>query len=307
MNRTLAALCSGLALALFAAARSAPRAEDPSAKSSTVRFERAPWKTGDTIRSSVTVDSTLSVTMSIRGDIAQAFDQTSREVLRRKTVVLAAKDGQRSKVSVRYDEVVDTATGTGDDEADAKAPSPLIGKTFVLEQSSKGVTIADEDGTVAGEDVASLVREKELARDGSMERGFDRLALLVSETSRKLGEKLTVPEDVALELAGADSDLTDARMSLRFVEVREIDGASCGVFEAEIHLSGKAASGEYKTAVELGGEVAFRVEGARFASAELSGKVTIDGAVATEEKTVAIAGEGPLKIVETAVYGHEER
>jgi hypothetical protein len=209
------------------------------------------------------------------------------------------------KLSVHYDEVVESQQGTGDEEPDAKVTSPLSGKTFVLEKSAKGVAITDEDGTVVGEDIATLVREKELSRDGSLEHGFDRLALLVSESSRKIGAKIQVPEEIALEIAGSDEELKDAHMSIELREVREVDGVSCAVFLAEIKLAGTAGGDEYKTAIELQGEILIRVDGARFVSAELSGQVTIDGAISTEDTTVTISGEGPLKIVETASYSHE--
>jgi len=49
-----------------------------------------------------------------------------------------------------------------------------------------------------------------------------------------------------------------------------------------------------------------RIDGARFVGAELTGRITVDGAVSTDETTVTVAGEGPLKIVESAAYAREQ-
>jgi hypothetical protein len=308
MNAKIQSLCSGVVLVSALCAFSAPRAplaaqSESASKSEPVKFKRVSVKPGDTITSKIDVDGSLTVAMSVKGEVVQHFDQVNKERTHKKTVVLAVGDDGPTKVSVHYDDVVDIQQGS--DDPDAKTTSPIAGKTFVLEKTSKGITITDEDGTVVGDDLGALVREKELSHGESLEHGFDRIASLVAEHSRKIGEKFQVPEEIALEIAGADEDLKDGRMSLSLRELREIDGVSCGVFAAEVRLSGTAGADEYKTSIELQGEIAIRIEGARFVSAELSGRVTVDGAVTTEDTTVTVSGEGPLKIVETATYGHE--
>jgi hypothetical protein len=305
MSWKIQTLCLGLAFTLTATLSTPADQGDSAAPSAAIRFERSAWKAGDTITSEVVADGSMNVTMAVKGEVVQHFDQNSHELTHKKISVLKAGEDGLSKIAVHYDDVVEVQQATGDEDPDAQVTSPLAGKTFVLEQGSKGVTITDEDGTVVGEDIAAMVREKELARDGTLQRGVDRLALLVSESPRHVGEKIEVPEELALELAGGDEDLKDARMSLKLCEVREVDGSACAVFQSEIKLSGTAGGGEYKTSIDLHGEILIRVEGARFVSSELSGQVTVDGAVTTEETTVTITGEGPLKLVENAVYGRE--
>jgi hypothetical protein len=307
MNGKIRSLCLGVLLVSALGALQSSRAAqaDSAAKSEPIQFKRAAWRSGDTITSKLDTNGTLTVAMAVKGEVVQHFDQVNHEMTRKKNTVLAAGADGPTKVSVHYDDVVEIQQGS--DDPDAKTTSPIAGKTFVLEKNSKGVTITDEDGTVVGEDIAGLVREKELSRDASLERGFDRIADLVSEHTRKIGEKIEVPDELALEIAGGDEDLKDGRMNLSLRELRDVDGASCGVFAAELKLSGTAGADEYRTAISLQGEILIRIDGARFVSAELSGRVTVDGAVTTEDTTVTISGEGPLKIVESAAYGHEEK
>jgi hypothetical protein len=278
-----------------------------STKSDVVRFKRAAWKSGDTIASKLTADGSLTIAMSVRGEVMQHFEQTSHEVTQKKVVVLKTDDDGPTKLSVHYSEVVETQQASDEEPADEKPTSPLAGRTFLLEKGSKGVTITDEAGTVVGEDVALLVKQKELSHDGAFERGFERLAALVSESPRTVGKKIDVPDDIALELVSGDEDLKEAHMKLKLVEVREVEGARCGVFAAELRLSGTAGGDNYRTTVELEGEIALQVDGARCVNAELSGKITVDGEVHTDDTSVAINGEGPLKIVQTATFGRDER
>ena len=308
MNGKLHSLCLGVVLvSTLCALRTPPAAQtDSAAKAESITFKRSDWKSGDAITSKLDVDGKLTVAMSVKGEVVQQFDQIDHEVTRKKRVVLAVGEDGPTKVSVHYDEVIDVQQSAGADDPDAKDASPLAGKSFVLEKAAKGVKITDEEGASVAEDVAALVREKELSRDESLEHGFDRIATLVSERTRKLGDKIEVPGDVALEIAGGDSDLKDARMRLRLSEVREVDGAACAVFTAELKLSGTAGADEYKTAIDLSGEILIRIDGARFVSADLSGRITVDGAVSTDETTVTVSGEGPLKIVESAVYARQQ-
>lgn len=307
MNPKIRTLCLGLGLAFTLTVVESTRAAEDAAgtKSESIRFKRAAWKAGDAITSKLAVDGTLSVTMSVRGEVVQTFEQTSQERTHKKNVVLAAGEDGPSKISVHYEELVETQHGSEGEEGDEEATSPLSGRTFVLEQGAKAVTVTDDDGTVVSGDLAALVREKELSRDGSFEHGFDRLALLVSESPRKVGEKIRVPEELALEIAGSDDELKDGSMSLELRELRDVDGQLCGVFLADIKLTGAPDDGEYKTVIELQGEILIQVEGARFVKAELAGQVTVNGAVSTEDTTVTISGSGPLKIVETAAHSRE--
>jgi len=309
MKGKLRSLGSGVVFvsALCAAsARLAPRADDE-AKAEPVKFKRAAWKAGDTIRSKLDVDEKLSVSMSVKGDVVQQFDQIDRESTHKKNVLLAVDEDGPTKVAVHYGDVVAIQETAGSNDPDAKTTSPIAGKSYVVETSSKGVTITDEDGAAVTGDIAALVREKELSRDESLEHGFDRLAALVAESSRRPGRKFEVPSDLALEIAGADEDLKDARMTLELKEVRDEDGTACGVFAVDLRVWGSADGGEYKTTVALEGELLIRIEGARFVSTSLAGTVTIDGEVSTGDTTVSISGEGPLKITATASYGHEDR
>jgi hypothetical protein len=282
-------------------------ADDGSAtKTEVVRFKRAAWKKGDEVTSKLTADGSLTISMAVKGEVVQHFEQKNHEVTQKKVVVLKTDDDGPTKLSVHYTDVVESQLTDGDESSDAKETSPLAGRTFLLEKTAKGVTITDDAGTVVGEEVAALVRQKELSRDGAFERGFDRLAALVSESPRAVGKKIDVPDDIALELVSGDEDLKDAHMKLKLVEVREVEGARCGVFAAELHLSGTAGGDDYRTTVELEGEIAFVVDGARCVSAELSGKIAVDGAVQTDDTSVTVSGEGPLKIVQTATYGRDE-
>ena len=277
------------------------------AQAEVVRFKRAAWKSGDTTASKLTADGSLAISMMVRGEVMQRFEQKNHEVTQKKVVVLKTDDDGPTKLSVHYSDVVETQVTVGEEDADEKPTNPLAGHTFLLEKGSKGVTITDEAGTVVGEDVAAMVKQKELSRDGAFERGFERLAALVAESPRTVGKKIDVPDDIALELVNGDEDLKDAHLKLKLVDVREVEGVRCGVFAAELRLSGTAGGDEYRTTVELDGEIAFRVDGARCVSAELTGKITVDGEVHTEDTSVTISGEGPLKIVQTCAYGRDER
>jgi len=308
MNGQLQSACLGLVLASTLCALPSPLAAqaESAAKSELLHFKRSEWKKGDAITSKLDVDGKLTVAMTVKGEVVQQFDQVDHEVTRKKRVVLAVGDDGPTKISVHYDEVVEVQQMAGVDDPDAPGPSPLANKSFVIEKGEKGVKVTDDDGAVVGEDLAALVREKELSHDESLEHGFDRIAALVSDRDRKIGEKIEIPGDVALEIAGGGEDLKDARMRLRLAEVRDVDGAKCAVFATELKLSGTAGADEYKTSIALEGEILIRIDGARFVGAELAGRITVDGAVSTDETTVTVAGEGPLKIVESAAYAREQ-
>ena len=308
MNGKLQSACLGVVLASTLCALRSPRAaqSESAPKAETIQFKHGDWKKGDAITSKLDVDGKLTVSMSVKSVVVQQFDQVDHETTRKKRVVLAVGDDGPTKVAVHYDEVVEVQQMSGVEDPDSPGASPLAGKSFVIEKGAKGIKITDEDGAVVGEDIAALVREKELSRDESLEHGFDRIAALVSDRARKIGDKIEVPSEVALEIAGGDEDVKDARMRLRLAEVRDVDGGACAVFAAELKLAGTAGADEYKTAIDLQGEILIRIDGARFVSSELAGRITVEGAVSTEETTVTVSGEGPLKIVESAVYAREE-
>src|SRR5450432_2652118 len=109
MNRKLQTLCVGLGFTFgMSALQSAPAAQDnTAAKSEAIRFKRTAWKVGDAILAKSVVDGSLTVSMAVKGEVVQHFDQKNHELTQKKSVVLAAGEDGPTKVSVHYDEVVE--------------------------------------------------------------------------------------------------------------------------------------------------------------------------------------------------------
>ena len=264
-----------------------------------VTFARAKWRAGDKIASKSVIARSLDYEARIGGNEVEGFEQKDEESIDKTIEVLAVDEGDPTKLRIRYDDY--TQKGADDDEESEE--SPLDELTIVLERRDGEVVVRDEDGDALDDEVEKLVREEEVTADGRFEAIVDRVADLVAEKPRKIGDALEVPEEIAIEIFAKQGETKKASIRFELLETREIEGVACGVFRTKIEVSGTDDDVEYET--DLEGETWIAVESGRYQGSKLTGRLVVHGEVPTEAGEVELRGEGTLEVEQTRAYEHE--
>ncbi len=283
MRRFLLALSLPV-LAAFAAPVE-PREEPPihADTAATVQFKSKPLVVGD--KYTATEESLMKMVLAAKG---QSVTIEQHETEERKIEVLVVKDGLPSKIRVRY------ARHTKDTKADGKpkpSPSPVGGKTYVVERKGTEIVVTNEQGKAVTEE-----EREQVTKDHRRLGKPDEITTALKSKPRKVGENL---DDVAKALAdqfkersaerGEKVTIHDPKLTL--TEVKKIDGVEHAVLDLGLRMT--AENTDVTISMGLKGKVIVRVDEASHGEINVSGPLKITGGASGDGSVTLRTKTGP--------------
>ncbi|MEX2172137.1 MAG: hypothetical protein WD851_22645 [Pirellulales bacterium] len=233
--------------------------ETPSSRT-TVTFGRRAPQVGDQVEQNVEVELSLR-TLTRQG--TKVLERGEQRLTRRQHRVITADRVEAGRTQAAYVKFL-AADRQMDDEP--KTAEPVVGKTYHCERDGERLMIHTAKGELPPLEEFRLVTPcmEMLGRAHP-------LADFFAERSVALDEKISLPEEVARELLGADDQFGKvSRFEMKLVRLEEIDGRDCAVFDAEIEATGAGAS---QMRLLVTGPLVLEVSTCRSISAEFYGPI----------------------------------
>jgi hypothetical protein len=182
-----------------------------------------------------TETDTMSLAISVFLPNAKAphkSDMSEREVTEKIVEVLAANADAVTKVKVTYKA---HSKVKKEDGADTSKPSPVQGKTYIVEGKDGTVQVTLPGGSPAPEEAAKLVAKdfKRLGKPDRMQKAMPSTPIEVGARVDSLGEALR--EDLVGD-DEPDATATIDKSIVTLTAVREEGGAKLGVFDVELEV-----------------------------------------------------------------------
>jgi hypothetical protein len=117
-----------------------------------------------------------------------------------------------------------------------------------------------------------------------------------------IGEKVTLPEEIAGELLGADDQFGKAeRFEMTLLRCEQIDGRQCAVFQAEIEATG---SGSSQMRLLVTGPLALEVSTCRAVSAKFQGPIGMSEVQGSFGARYQVDATGTFRVAVSSKYRH---
>ncbi len=159
------------------------------------------------------------------------------------------------------------------------------GKTYRVSRENGRLVVTNPQGTAPSSDELEMVQQ-------SMQwvgRG-NPIAQFLHGRTVEVGQTLHLPAELARELLGTDTPLNKAqKMPMTLLEVREIHGALCGIFEAVLENTSQLG---VRTSTHMRGKFAVELDTCRLVSTAFQGPVTyrLSRSIGGENYVVETAG-----------------
>jgi len=277
----LPAAASGPA-ALVAPAPLAPVASAGAATSTGgVAFTRQPPKVGDRFVEQMTIETQLQLSTRKGDGPPQKSDLATREAETREEQILALSGDAVTKVQVTYTERTEVMKEGG---RESKTPSPLAGRTYVLQARDGKTSVLTPAGRPAPTAQARQVESScpHLGRPEPILAGMPGRPLVPGEKVPELEGALRA------ELAGRAKDMPVSAAAVTFAGVEGDDG----LFDVTLELSKEERPMKYTIA--LRGRLRVSRTASQLRGFALEGPMTI-GTAAGEQRT-KVEGQGTLKL-----------
>jgi hypothetical protein len=253
-------------------AGSAPAA--PAAGPKDVVSLKSDPRKGDAIETASLFTMKMAIDVG-EGAEKQTVEMQSKSTEKRTLHILEAADGKATKVLYDCREEIEEEKQPGAEDWTRKE-QPLHGRK---------VTVFMRDGALAyeGADELDPSQLKDLTLD-------DKNAHLFPKKPVAVGDRWDVSDEDAKAFIQADP-FDKARISMKLLEVKELDGHRCAVLGAKLELSGKDES-DSNIVVKLEGKMVVRIDRGYLMSLSARGTMTITGN--------GYKGEGPVTLEMTA-------
>jgi hypothetical protein len=260
------------AMKLFSLALAAILALAPGQDKVTLKFNP---KKGDKLSKVEKNEMAIHATVTANGQ-EQKLEFGQRESETSTIEYLEVADGAPTKAIVSYKEAIEEKKGPQGDEWE-KTEKPLHGRK---------ITVTKAEGKIVTEGADGLDEKTKKKLDLS-----DRTSKLFPKTPVGPGDSWDVAGDEVRSFMEGDETLKDAKIKMKFVEIKDIDGKRCAVLNAVMDLAGKAP-GEIDVVVKLEAEVVVWIERGYALKVAGKGKMTMKGA----NDQFQMKGEGPMSL-----------
>ena len=251
-----------LALALFLV---------PQDEKITLRFNPKP---GDKLTQTTKMEMKLKITIDAGGG-SQDVEVEQRGTEKTATEIVEVTAGKLTKVVKDFIEDYEEEKAPGMEEWKRK-DNPLHGRK---------VTISMKDGKLVREGAEGL-KEKELKKL-DLE---DKESQILPKEPVRVGDTWDVKgEDVRKWLAA--EKLTDGKVKLKLVAIKEVDKLRCAMIQGTFDLIGKA-EGDVELALKFDADLIVWIDRGYTLSVKGKGKVTVKG----DGGGAPMSGEGPITI-----------
>jgi len=237
----------------------------------TLKFNPKP---GDKLTQTTKMEMKLKITIDAGGG-SQDVEVEQRGTEKTATEIVEVTAGKLTKVVKDFIEDYEEEKAPGMEEWKRK-DNPLHGRK---------VTLSMKDGKLVREGAEGL-KEKELNKL-DLE---DKDSRLLPKEPVRVGEGWEVKgEDVRKYLG--DDDITDGKMKLKVVAIKEIDKRRCAMIQGTFDLVGKV-EGNVDLSLKLDAEMIVWIDRGYTLSVKGKGKVTVKG----DGGGAPMTGEGPITI-----------
>ena len=268
-----------------------------------LQFSRRAPQLGDQVEQSLSVEMQLD---SVVRQGSQVVEQVKTAIGRRQHRTVTTTEvvnGMPIAALVRYrDATKSLAAGTS--AADLRemhqSPQPVAGKAYRCRREGDDLRITDEAGHIPPLDEYHIVAQnmESLGRPNP-------LAEFLAGRTVQVGERLAVPHEVAEKLLGLGNTLGEvSRFDLLLVDVREQDGAACGVFQAGIEAASTDSS-QMRLAVD--GQLVIQADTCRAVEANFAGPIGMSETRGSLTATYQMTGTGRMAIRIAAAYSDVAR
>jgi len=232
-------------------------------------------KQGDRLSKSEKMEMSIKAKV-VFGDQTQEFEIEQKEI---------------EKSTLEYKEVVDgkvarTVFKCTENVEEKKAPPTLQWEKKEKGLHGRRLEIYMKDGKLVREGSEGI--EEKLLKKLDL---TDRTSLIYPKNAVGVGESWEVTGEDVRSFLGADADLKEASIKMKLLEVKEIEGRRCAVFNAIIDITGKA-EGEFDMTMKLDTEVVVWIERGYALSVKGKGSMSMKGANAQFTMT----GTGPMSL-----------
>ncbi|MBI3857310.1 MAG: hypothetical protein HY293_16610 [Planctomycetes bacterium] len=236
-------------------------------------------KKGDKLQKTEKMEMSMKAKV-VAGDQEQEIEFEQRDV---------------QKATLEYAEVADGAVTRSvfdcQEHVEAKKGPP----TLQWEKSEK---------PLHGRKIALSMKDGKLVREGA--EGLEEKVLnkldLADRSSRIFPKNPVAPGDAwelqgddVRKFLGADNDLKDAKVKVKFLSVKDVDGRKCAILNAVLDLVGKA-EGDVDLTVKIDTEVVVWIERGYTLSVKGKGSVTMKA----ENAQFKLNGQGPMTLEMTS-------
>ena len=195
----------------------------------------------------------------------EVFQLDQRRQSRRLTV-LGVQPRNVPRVEVTFESALHHTSEDWDAEPRWKSQA-VHGKTYHVWRENGRLVVTNPQGTVPSSEEVEIVRQSMQ----SVGRG-NPIAQFLHERTVEVGQTLHLPAELARELLGTDTPLNKTqKMPMTLLGVREIRGAMCGIFEADLENTSQLG---VRTSTHMHGKFAVELDTCRLVSTVFQGPVT---------------------------------
>jgi hypothetical protein len=281
---------SGIAAEQAPSPPATPAKYETSSSRTTVTFGRRAPQVGDQVEQNVEVELALRTLTRQGTKVLERGEQRLTRTQRRVITADRIESGRTQAAHVKFL----TAQRQIDDEP--KTNEPVVGKTYHCQRDGERLVVNTADGKLPPLDEFQLVTPcmEMLGR-------VNPLTDFLAERSIAVGEKVTLPEEIAGELLGADDEFGKAeRFEMTLVKCEKVDGRECAVFQAEIEASG---SGTSQMRLLVTGPLVIEVPTCRAVSADFKGPIGMSEVQGTFGARYQVDATGTLRVAVSSKYG----
>ena len=231
--------------------------------------------------------------------VEQAETQTHRQ--QRRLVTTTEIDGGATVAAlVRYPEAMQHVL-TAQDATELRKltapadPQPVQGKVYRCRRNGEKLQVTDAEGNIPPLDEFMIVSQNmdALGRPNP-------LADFLGGHTVRVGDKLSLPHEVAERLLGLGDDLGQvSRFELVLTDVKTVGGAECGVFSASIDAASTNAS---QMRMQVDGSLAIQASTCRAIEAQLAGPLGMSETRGSLGEKYQITGTGHISAKIATIY-----
>ena len=214
----------------------------------------------------------------------QEFSSVEHRRQRRKLAIVATAATHVSKVKVTFDKAIRKIMQQEEKETPWH-PQPVDGKTYYVTRSGADLVVTDEQGEKPPGEELRIVKNSMQAIGRP-----NPIAKFLHERTIVVGETIHLPADLVSDLLGSQNKVSrPQKMPMTLVEINDMEGMSCGVFETEIDNSIQFG---VQTSTRMKGYFAVELDTCRIFSVNFHGPITYRQRrlIAGEPYTVEVTG-----------------
>ena len=213
----------------------------------------------------------------------QTISQDQQHQVRELTVLTVQPD-YSTQVKVFFKKA-SRQTRTADQKDTEWLPQPVNGKTYVVRRAENELIVINQHGQVPPDNELTIVKQsmQSIGRPNP-------LAQFLTGRTIAIGETVQLPAELASSFLGSTQATSQSKaVPMKLVNIRDIDGVSCGIFAAKIH---NISQNGPRTSTHMTGHLAVQLNTCRTIYVSFRGPVTMRQTrmVANQEYTVEATG-----------------